>query len=230
MDDMDTAKGMQEGRGVSGGGTKKQVFVAYSYKEYPKADYRKVFTEIEQEYELTFIFADEKITNMHILQKIISFIRASEFAVFDITGWNPNVTLELGFAIATSDNWYIAFNPDKTDLAEVPADLRGIDRIQYKSFAELGEQLRVLVEQRYPKRVEGIDAYLEGLRDSAKNALTSQPGMTMADLAELLGTSVKVTQLAVRPLVGMELETTGKTKAMKYYLKGQAPKQASVSS
>lgn len=208
---------------VRGGGTKKQVFVAYSYKEYPKADYRKVFTEIEQEYELTFVFADEKITNMHILQKIISFIRASEFAVFDITGWNPNVTLELGFAMATTDNWYIAYNLAKTDLAEVPADLRGLDRIQYGSFAELGEKLRALIEQRYPKRTEGIDAYLDGLRNSAKNALGSQPGMTMAELAELLGASVKVTQLAVRPLVNTELESTGKTKAMKYYLKGHAP-------
>jgi hypothetical protein len=215
---------------VNGGGTKKQVFVAYSYKEYPKADYRKIFSEIEQEYELTFVFADEKITNMHILQKIISFIRASEFAVFDITGWNPNVTLELGFAMATTENWYIAFNPDKTDLTEVPADLRGIDRIQYRSFSELGEKLRVLIEQRYPKRVEGIDAYLDGLRDSAKNALASQPGMTMSELAELLGTSVKVTQLAVRPLVGTDLETTGKTKAMKYYLKNQAPRHASTGS
>ncbi len=36
---------------VNGGGTKKQVFVAYSYKEYPKADFRKIFTEIEQEYD-----------------------------------------------------------------------------------------------------------------------------------------------------------------------------------
>ena len=108
-------------------GVKRQIFVAYSYKEYPRDDYRRIFTDIEAEYDVAFVFADEKITNMHILQKIISYIRASDFALFDITGWNPNVTLELGFAMATSESWYIAFNPSRTDLTEVPADLRGID-------------------------------------------------------------------------------------------------------
>src|SRR5713101_4080835 len=62
----------------------KQVFVAYSYKAYPKADYRKVFTELEKTYDVKFVFADEKITNMHIMAKIISYIRGSDFSVFDI--------------------------------------------------------------------------------------------------------------------------------------------------
>jgi hypothetical protein len=202
---------------------KRQVFVAYSYREYPAEDYRRIFGEIEAEYDVAFVFADEKITNMHILQKIISYIRASDFALFDITGWNPNVTLELGFAMATSDSWYIAFNPARTDLDEVPADLRGIDRVQYGSFAELGAKLRALIEQQYPKRTASIDTYLEDLRTAVRQALSSQPGMTVLELSELLGASVAVTQLAVRPLVGTELETTGRTRAMKYFLRGDAP-------
>jgi hypothetical protein len=108
----------------------RQVFVAYSYRAYPKEDDRRVFDDSAETYSVGFVFADEKITNMHILQKIISYIRGSDFAVFDISGWNPNVTLELGIAMASGDNWYIAFNPEKTELDEVPADLRGIDRIE----------------------------------------------------------------------------------------------------
>jgi DNA-binding transcriptional ArsR family regulator len=201
----------------------KQIFVAYSYKAYPAADYRRVFNEIAAEYEVSFVFADEKITNMHILQKIISYIRGSDFALFDISGWNPNVTLELGIAMASDEDWYIAFNPNETDIEEVPSDLRGIDRIQYTSYTELGEKLRALVEQRYPRRSEGIEAYLDDLRTSVRSLLGQQPGMTMQELAEVLGVSVAVAQLAVRPLIGAELETTGRRKGTKYYRNGEAP-------
>src|SRR6185369_15567184 len=103
---------------------RKQVFVAYSYKLYPKDDYRKLYREIERQYDVTFIFADEKITNMHIMKKIESYIRSSDFSIFDISGWNPNVTLELGFAMAANDQWYIAIDPAKTETKEVPSDLR----------------------------------------------------------------------------------------------------------
>ncbi len=202
----------------------KQVFVAYSYKTYPRDDYRRVFTEISDEYDVSFVFADEKITNMQILQKIISYIRSSDFALFDISGWNPNVTLELGIAMAEGEDWYIAFNPEKTELDEVPADLRGIDRIQYESYTELGERLRALIEQRYPKRAQGIEAYLDDLRAGVLETLTKQPGMTMQELAEVLGVGVSVAQLAVRRLIGSELETTGRRRGMKYYIKGTAPR------
>lgn len=199
---------------------RRQVFVAYSYRDYPAVDYRKVFTEIADEYSVSFVFADEKITNMHIMQKIISYIRGSDFSLFDISGWNPNVTLELGIAMASEEDWYITFNPEKTNLSEVPSDLRGIDRIQYSSYGELGDKLRVLIEQRYPKRTNSIDSFLEELRTQILEVLRAQGGLTMVELAEVVGSSVGVTQLAVRPLVGEQLATTGRRKAMKYYISG----------
>lgn len=104
----------------------KQVFVAYAYNLYDHRDYRKVYASLEKAFGIKFIFADEKITNMHILQKIISYIRGSDFSLFDISSWNPNVTLELGVALATSDDWYICFNPETTDVREVPSDIRGL--------------------------------------------------------------------------------------------------------
>jgi len=58
---------------------RKQVFVAYSYRLYPKDDYRKLYRELEEKYDVTFIFADEKITNMHIMRKIETFIRGPIF-------------------------------------------------------------------------------------------------------------------------------------------------------
>ena len=213
---------------VEGPQLTKQVFVAYSYKEYPKDDYRRVFTELEKTYDVRFVFADEKITNMHIMQKIISYIRGSDFSLFDISGWNPNVTLELGWAMASVEGWYICFDPSKTDIKEVPSDLRGLDRIEYGSYSELGAKIGALVEQRYPKRPEGIDVYLEAQREQILRALSKRPGLKMNDIAELLGTKVNVAQLAMEPLIGKKVETTGKRRGMKYYLKGDVPKRGST--
>ena len=91
----------------------RQVFVAYSYKLYPKADYRKVYQELSKAFQVQFVFADEKITNLHILQKIANYIRSSRFGVYDVSGWNPNVSLELGLAFGLNEKAYIAIDPTK---------------------------------------------------------------------------------------------------------------------
>ena len=196
----------------------KQVFVAYAYNLYDKRDYRKIFTSLEKIYGVKFIFADEKITNMHILQKIISYIRSSDFSIFDISGWNPNVTLELGIAIAESDNWYICFNPDKTPINEVPSDIKGIDRIQYTSFSELEEKLTALLEQRYPKEQrQPLDDYISTLQLDVSGLLTRSPGLRMEEIAEILKVNVKMAQVLVTPLVGSTLRVEGKTRGAKYF-------------
>jgi hypothetical protein len=130
---------------------RRQVFVGYAYRLYPKAEYRKIFKRAGEAYDVRFVFADEQMTNMHVMKKIEGYIRSSDFSIFDISGWNPNVTLELGYAMALGSEWYIAFNPSRTEV-EVPSDLKGLDRIQYSSFSELGRGLRVVLEQRYPTR------------------------------------------------------------------------------
>jgi hypothetical protein len=212
--------------GPSDGDLRKQVFVAYSYRLYPKADYRRVFKELEQKYDVTFIFADEKITNMHIMKKIETFIRGSDFSIFDISQWNPNVTLELGFAMAVSDQWYIAIDPSKTDIKDVPSDLRGLDRIEYASYEELGNKLTILIEQRYPrKKTGGIEEFLYEKRRQAKNVLRDHPGFTMTALAQILEVEVPIAQLALKSLIEEgDLETRGVKKGTQYFLKGTAPK------
>jgi hypothetical protein len=129
----------------------RRVFIAYSYNIHPKADYRRVFQDLGRAFNVEFVFADEKITNKHILQKIEKYIRESRFGIYDISGWNPNVALELGLARGVGKKWYIAFDPTKTAFNEVPADLRGIDRMQYGSYAELKERVERLLLQEFPR-------------------------------------------------------------------------------
>jgi hypothetical protein len=198
----------------------KQIFVAYAYNLYDRRDYRRIFTNLEKSYGVRFIFADEKITNMHILQKIISYIKASQFSIFDISGWNPNVTLELGVALALSDKWYICFNPEQTPVDEVPSDIKGIDRIQYTSFSEYEEKLVALLEQTFPKQDrQPLEDYIIGLSKDVKDLLTRQPGLKMNEISELLKINVKMAQVVVHPLLGNELRVEGARRGARYFLK-----------
>lgn len=198
----------------------KQVFVAYAYNLYDQRDYRKVYTSLEKAFGIKFIFADEKITNMHILQKIISYIRGSDFSLFDISSWNPNVTLELGVALATSDDWYICFNPDRTDVKEVPSDIRGLDRIQYTSFSELEDRLSVLLDQWYPRSTRTtVEDYFERAQKDVHALIEKQPGLRVNEVADILGINLRMAQVVLQQLVADgKLRLEGKTRGAKYFL------------
>ena len=196
----------------------KQVFVAYAYNLYDTRDYRKVFAALEKSFGIKFIFADEKITNMHILQKIISYIRGSDFALFDISAWNPNVTLELGIALAMSEDWYICFNPDKTDVKEVPSDIRGLDRIQYTSFSELEDKLSVLLDQWYPRSTRTtVDDYFAKATTDVHSLLSAKPGLRVNEVADILGMNIRMAQVVVGQLMtDGKLTLEGKTRGARY--------------
>src|SRR6266849_2158988 len=189
----------------------RQIFVAYSYKLYPKADYRKVYQELQKAFQVEFVFADEKITNLHILQKIANYIRSSRFGIYDISGWNPNVSLELGLAFGLNEKAYIAIDPSKTPIDEVPSDLRGIDRIQYGSYTELQGGLERLLAQEFPIQPKhDMENQLSQLRGQAVKVVSDAPeGLKMTDIARLLGVSVDMAKVIVYPLVGKELRTEG---------------------
>lgn len=196
----------------------KQIFVAYAYNLYDRRDYRRVYSALEKAFGVKFIFADEKITNMHILQKIISFIRSSDFSLFDISSWNPNVTLELGISLASSDDWYICFNPDKTDIKEVPSDIRGLDRIQYSSFSELEEKLTILLDQWYPRSTRTtVEDYFATAKGDALGLIRKTPGLKVTEIADVLGMNLPMAKVVVAQLVSDgSVRIEGKTRGAKY--------------
>jgi hypothetical protein len=122
--------------------------------------------------------------------------------------------------MALGDQWYIALDPSKTEVKEVPSDLRGLDRIEYSSYSELGEKIQTVMAQRYPRRPTGtIDTYLAEQRKQVVGLLRSDPGLTVTSIAQVLGVDVEVAQLIVRPLIEEEvLRTEGMKKATKYYI------------
>jgi hypothetical protein len=199
----------------------RQVFVAYAYTLYPKADYRKVFTELKKAFNVQFVFADEKITTLHILQKIANYIRASRFGIYDISGWNPNVTLELGLAFGLAEKAYIAIDPSKTKVDEVPADLRGLDRIQYASYTELQEGVAKVLAQELPvERAHDVENQLAELRRQTVDVVRESEGLKISDVARLLGISTEMAKVVVRPMIGEQLRTEGVRRGTRYYLAG----------
>lgn len=206
----------------------RRVFVAYPYSM-PKADYRRPFTELAAAFDVEFQFADEEITNKQILDKITEMIVTARFSIFDVTTWNANVALELGIAMGRLRDYYLLFDPTHAKNPEgrdVPADLGGLDRIQYTSYAELEEGLTKLLVQEFGVPSERPSDPLSAYRSKVPALVKASPGMKIGEIASELGIPVEVAKIVVRPLaVDGDLETTGAKRGTRYYVKGATPRK-----
>ena len=201
----------------------KQVFVAYPYSLYDKNKYRRAYKRASIEYGVSFFFADERITNMHILAKIRRQIEIADFSIFDISGWNPNVSLELGMAyVLPGVDWYICYNPDKNAHRDVPSDIRGIDRIQYRNFEELEDRLIVLLDQQYPRKpVKTLHDHEEPMREQVLSLLRgAEAGLQITQIAKNLQCTQAMAGALIKALVdAKKIESTGAKRGTRYRIK-----------
>ena len=91
---------------------------------------------------------EKEVTSKILLCKICEKIRSTRFGFYEISTQNPNVMLELGMAIAFGKPSLILVSKG----AEIPSDLRGIDRVEYESFKDLTMKLK-----------ESISGFLESI-------------------------------------------------------------------
>lgn len=112
------------------------VFVACPYT--PAETFRQ-FREALKFVPLEFHFADSAIKTAHVLERIRRGIVKCDYSLFDITGWNANVTLELGLSEGLNKDYYILFKPGRGKKAEPPSDIKGLQRIQYKRIDGFSE-------------------------------------------------------------------------------------------
>jgi hypothetical protein len=200
----------------------RQIFVAYPWKLYSnRANYKKAYTKLEKALSVKFVFAEERLADKHMLDKIEEMIGSSAFGIYDVSQWNPNVSLEYGLARGLKARAFIAFNPDKTDLSDVPTDVRGYDRLQYTDLEELSGNVASLIAQELGPTAPVPDP-LEADRKRLVEVIRSRPGQTAADLTAEFPAGIDYVQLLIRRST-VELETRGQTRAMKYYIKGAAP-------
>lgn len=195
------------------------IFVACPYTLFPMDDYKKVFEKVARNLGVSFKFADEQITNQFILKKISDYIRNHDFSLFDITGWNPNVALELGIAVGLDKAYFILLNT-KIETNEVPSDIKGIDRIQYSSNSELEAKLILLVKQKLPVNQPKSDSIFSDIENRIILSLDTHPGLGINKLSELVSEDKVLIQSVVRSMLdGGKIKKKGQKKGTKYYTK-----------
>jgi hypothetical protein len=80
-------------------------------------------------------YADTSLTTRYLLGILTSYISAVDYCIFDISTWNPNVALEIGLAEGLGVDYYILLNQKLKK--DVPADIQGLQRIEYASVKSL---------------------------------------------------------------------------------------------
>jgi len=108
----------------------------------------KKFRRIFQDLPFKVVYGNTDLQTKHLLSIMKGNIGKSDFSIFDLSDWNPNVALELGMAEGLKrkpdKDYYILLNTRRS--REVPADIRGIQRLEYTSYdfkhqSGLGDQL-----------------------------------------------------------------------------------------
>ena len=106
-----------------------------------------------------FFYADTRLQTKHLLEILRKYIATADFCVFDISTWNPNVALEIGIAEGMDAEYYILVNRKLSK--GVPADIQGIQRIEYANYKDFDERNGLLPhltkylvrEQTHPRNI-----------------------------------------------------------------------------
>jgi hypothetical protein len=134
-----------------------QIFIGCPFLRAIRKNYDRLKEELEVETPLHLILADTTAVSStdYLLEHITTLIRESAACLFDASGGNPNVSLEVGVAHALPAEFLIALytrKPRQQKIAEptltkegevkpIISDLQGRNRIEYKAYAGLKQQL-----------------------------------------------------------------------------------------
>lgn len=109
------------------------VFVGHPFAgRFAVSKFRTIFKELP----FKVIYGNTDLQTKHLLTIMKGNITKSDFSIFDLSNWNPNVALELGLAEGLKRNpgkdYYIVLNTRRS--REVPSDIRGLQRLEYTSY------------------------------------------------------------------------------------------------
>lgn len=134
------------------------VFIGCPFSRGIRGIYDKLKSELEKSTPLHVVLADTTSISStdYLLESITNLIRDSATCIFDATGNNPNVSMEVGIAHAIPTGYVITLNTRKPrqgvgrkkgtakDISEIKSiisDLQGKMRIEYKTYDKLKDQL-----------------------------------------------------------------------------------------
>ena len=135
-----------------------QVFVGCPFAKEIRSSYDRLKREVEAETPLSLVLADTVgiSSSNYLLESITTLIRESASCIFDATGGNPNVSLEVGIAHTMPVDFLLtmrtrkpspkaaqreAGHPAAREVRSIISDLQGKNRVEYKEYGGLRRQL-----------------------------------------------------------------------------------------
>ena len=109
------------------------IFVGHPFgHRFPTSRFRRLFRELP----FKVVYGNTDLQTEHLLRLMKANIRDCDYAVFDLSDWNANVSMELGLAEGLGGRavkpYYILLNTNRSQ--DVPADVRGIQRLEYTRY------------------------------------------------------------------------------------------------
>jgi len=130
-------------------------FVAHEFSRQEGDDLRQAIERAFKGTGLKAFFAETEIRcGGYILQKIENRILSTQFGIYDVTNGNPNVNLEYGLARGAGKSTYIICKKG----TNVPADLLGLERIEYESYKDLTNKIKEYIIKKELEKVNEIIA------------------------------------------------------------------------
>ncbi len=141
--------------------TPNQVFVGIPWKTI-KPKYEKIINSLEEKYPLHFVIVgrNDGQEAIQLFEYIKNKIAGSSYAIFDVTGGNPNVSLEYGYAEGLDIEKSIYLSSHKAShkispLSPIISDLGGSRRVHYTNENTLRQKLEEFTKNHaYTKRFE----------------------------------------------------------------------------
>ncbi len=203
------------------------VFVGCPYATSVRKTYARLKSELEAETPLRVVLADTATISStdDLLEHITDLIGESAACIFDATGNNPNVSLEVGLAHALPVDFLITLSTRKprkpskkqpggkqpvakkvsTASKVIMADLQGRMRIEYKAFPSLKDQ----VKKRYLAKLPYMTRWL----DFEKNHRSYVP-YALRVVAEIRASGRTTAARVEAILSGSGITTTALTEAL----------------
>ena len=126
-------------------------FVAHEFSKQEKDDLRRAIEDAFEGTGLEAYYANSEVrSGMTILERIKERIFSAQFGIYDITTKRPNVFVELGLAMAAKKPFHIICRK----RTKIPADLAGLDRIEYGTYKELTELLKIKISKDELEKLE----------------------------------------------------------------------------
>ncbi len=122
------------------------VFLGYPFTPpLPQDDYRAVTAELQEEFPIRLWYFLDEVTTQELMRKIWRAILRSDLCMFDTSGGNPNVSFELGLAVAVNRPCITLLKTGEPNPLG-GADLSYSERAEYQSRETLKGKLRELLK------------------------------------------------------------------------------------